>query len=137
MLNPSFAFKHAFQIGLVVSTLLAAVASHALVIPNQPLSAQPAAKPMIMMALGRDHRLFYEAYNDASDIDGDGVVDIRFKPAVTYLGLFNSNYCYSHNDANTDSGEFTPTALASGTSRICSHAGNGGGRWSGNGERDA
>ena len=132
MLNPSFAFKHAFQIGLVVSTLLAAVASHALVIPNQPLSAQPAAKPMIMMALGRDHRLFYEAYNDASDIDGDGVVDIRFKPAVTYLGLFNSNYCYSHNDANTDSGEFTPTALASGTSRICSHSGNGGGRWSGN-----
>jgi type IV pilus assembly protein PilY1 len=130
MFKISPALKSFAQLGLVVSTLLAAVASNALVIPSQPLSAQTAAKPMIMIALGRDHRLFYEAYNDASDIDGDGAVDIRFKPAVTYLGLFNSAYCYTHNNKDDNTGQFTPAGLAIGTNRTCNLST--GGQWSGN-----
>lgn len=127
-----FHSKYIAQLALAAG-LLAAGNVGALTIPNQPLSAQPSAKPMIMLALGRDHRLFYEAYNDASDIDGDGAVDIRFKPAVTYLGLFNSAYCYSHNNASDNTGLFTPTGLAQGTNKTCGGAsGTGGGRWSGN-----
>jgi type IV pilus assembly protein PilY1 len=114
---------------VLASSLLAAGNIGALTIPNQPLSAQPSAKPMIMLALGRDHRLFYEAYNDASDIDGDGIVDIRFKPGVTYLGLFNSNYCYTHNNQADNTGVFTPAGLA-GTDRKCNLST--GGQWSGN-----
>ena len=29
-----------------------------------------------MLVMGRDHKLFYEAYNDASDLNGDGHLDL-------------------------------------------------------------
>jgi type IV pilus assembly protein PilY1 len=107
-----------------------ALNASAVTIPNQPLSIQAAAKPMIMLAFGRDHRMFYEAYNDASDIDGDGTLDIRFKPSITYLGLFDPNVCYSHSGASTSNtdvtGLFTPSATAAGALKTCS------GQWSGN-----
>lgn len=117
------------SIGLACSLLLATQVA-AVTIPNQPLSIQPSSKPMIMLAFGRDHRLYYEAYNDASDIDGDGVIDIRFKPSITYLGLFDSNLCYSHsgsNDTETDvSGLFAPSSSATGLLKTCTAS------WSGN-----
>jgi type IV pilus assembly protein PilY1 len=97
----------------------------AVVIPPQPLSIQETTKPMIMLGVGRDHRMFYEAYNDASDIDGDGTLDIRFKPSITYLGLFDSKVCYTHNEGSDNSGLFTP-ASAAGPLNTCV------GQWSGN-----
>ena len=51
----------------------AALVSSAVTIPNTPLVTQVTAKPMVMLVAGKDHKLFYEAYNDAGDIDGDGV----------------------------------------------------------------
>jgi type IV pilus assembly protein PilY1 len=84
----------------------------AVTIPNVPLTIQPSSKPMIMLALGRDHRMFYEAYPDNSDIDGDGVLDIRFKPSIIYAGLFDSNLCYSHNAGNDNAGLFAPVSTA-------------------------
>lgn len=95
-------------------------------IPDTPLSVQQPVKPMVMLVSGKDHRLFYEAYNDASDIDGDGQLDLRFKPSITYLGLFNPDYCYSHNDQADNTGLFTPSAKATLPQRTCSKA------WSGN-----
>jgi type IV pilus assembly protein PilY1 len=89
-----------------------ALSASAVNIPNQPLSIQQAATPMIMLAFGRDHRLYYEAYNDASDIDGDGAIDIRFKPYIEYLGLFDSKLCYSHNNSSANTGVFSPSAFA-------------------------
>jgi type IV pilus assembly protein PilY1 len=94
---------------LVGISYFAAVASSAVTIPNQPLTIQPSAKPLIMLAMAKDHRLFYEAYNDASDIDGDGTLDIRFKPDIEYLGLFNSKLCYTHNNDSTNNGLFSPS----------------------------
>jgi type IV pilus assembly protein PilY1 len=123
----SFAF--ATKLALLALSALAALGASAINIPSQPLSIQDSAKPMIMLALGRDHRMFYEAYNDASDIDGDGTLDIRFKPAITYLGLFNSTLCYTHSGPNDDptkiEGLFTPVGAA-GLLNTCS------GQWSGN-----
>jgi type IV pilus assembly protein PilY1 len=111
---------------LLATSFVAAVASNAVTIPNSPLSVQSSAKPMIMLAMGKDHRMFYEAYNDASDIDGDGTLDIRFKPKILYLGLFDSNVCYTHNNLSDGTGLFTPSSTASGTLKTCS------GKWSGN-----
>jgi type IV pilus assembly protein PilY1 len=127
----SFVTRTLAAVGCALS-FFAANSASALTIPNQPLSAQPVATPMIMMALGRDHRLFYEAYNDASDIDGDGTVEIRFKPSITYLGLFNSKYCYTHNNASDGTGLFKPVSIADGAGLTCNFSGNNGGRWSGN-----
>ena len=78
-------------------------------IPSTPLGVAISAKPMTLIVAGRDHKMFYEAYNDASDIDGDGVLDIHFKPSITYFGLFDSNLCYSYNGGEE---MFSPTASA-------------------------
>ena len=32
-----------------------------------------------MIIMGRDHKLYYEAYNDASDLNNDGVLDTKYK----------------------------------------------------------
>ncbi len=101
--------------GLVAASFAAAVTTHAeLIIGKVPLSSQVTAKPLIMLAMGKDHRMFYEAYNDASDIDGDGAVDIRYKPGLKngYSGLFDANLCYGHNDKDDGAGLFTPNGTA-------------------------
>ena len=103
----------------------AALVSSAVTIPNTPLVTQVTAKPMVMLVAGKDHKLFYEAYNDAGDIDGDGSIDIRFKPSITYYGLFDPKVCYKHNDKSDNTGLFTPDSAA-GTLNTCS------GKWSGN-----
>jgi type IV pilus assembly protein PilY1 len=109
-----------------VLTLLCAAAlqaqyAHAAVPSQQPLSLGASAPPLMMLVMQRDHKLYYEAYNDATDLDGDGIQDIGFKPSMTYLGYFDSNLCYTYSSSNT---RFEPTAKA--TNMKCSSA------WSGN-----
>lgn len=53
-----------------------------------------AAPPLVMLVLARDQSLFHLAYNDTSDIDGDGKLDIGFNPSISYYGLFDSATCY-------------------------------------------
>ena len=61
---------------------------------TKPLYTGTTEAPMMMLTMGRDHTLFYEAYNDASDLDGDGELDTTFKPDYTYEGYFDSTVCY-------------------------------------------
>jgi type IV pilus assembly protein PilY1 len=113
-----------FALPTAGAVLLFSAALHAqLSIPNLPLTTQTNAKPMTMIVASKDHRLFYEAYNDTSDIDGDGVLDIRFKPNIIYFGLFDSNLCYTYSGSGP-SGLFTPANKA--TNGKCP------GQWSGN-----
>lgn len=112
---------------LLLAAIGTAVATSALTIPNVPLTVQQSVKPLVMLVAGKDHRFFYEAYNDAGDVDGDGTLDIRFKPSITYLGLFQPNLCYEHNGNSGNTGLFTPSSLA-GTLNTCS----GSSEWSGN-----
>ncbi len=100
-------------------TLISAIANAEIVLPTAPLGVSMSAKPMTMITAGKDHKLFYEAYNDASDIDEDGTLDIRFKPSITYYGLFDSNVCYSYS-----SNLFSPASSTS--------AGKCSSLWSGN-----
>ena len=84
-----------------------------------PLGVVQAGRPLVMLTMARDRSLFNEAYNDASDINGDGLLDLRFNPAITYLGLFDSRLCYAYtgvSDAearrNDNTGLFRPAAHA-------------------------
>ncbi|TSE34688.1 pilus assembly protein [Tepidimonas charontis] len=109
---------------VALMSVCAASFCHGAVIPNvPPIAAATAVKPLTLLVAGRDHRLFYEAYNDAGDIDGDGVIDTRFKPTIEYVGLFDSNVCYVYRPAAQ---RFEPASAASGPLRKCS------GQWSGN-----
>ena len=94
-------------------------------IANLPLFLGGNGTPLAMLVMGRDHKLYYEAYNDASDLNQDGEIDVGYKPDLTqdnqplnYFGYFDSYKCYSYS-----SGVFTPISVT--TNKKCS------GSWSG------
>lgn len=86
-----------------------------------PLFITDTVAPMTMLILSRDHKLYFEAYNDLTDLDDDGQIELHFKPSIDYYGYFDSAKCYAY-----DSGQqyFYPTAMA--VDRKCP------GSWSGN-----
>ncbi len=96
------------------------VFSSELALPTKPLFVDGDKTPLVMLIMGRDHTLYYEAYNDASDLDGDGKLDIHYDPRlpIPYYGLFDSYKCYSY-----ASDLFTPISTT--TTKKCS------GSWSG------
>ncbi|MEN0106707.1 MAG: PA14 domain-containing protein, partial [Pseudomonas sp.] len=110
----------------VIATVQPAVA--AIDIAQGPLFISDSVPPLNMLVMGRDHKLYYEAYNDASDLNGDGIIDVGYKGylskaqgGIDYYGYFNSYACYTYAD-----GKFSQSALtASTTSKTCSSA------WSG------
>ncbi|MFI3245477.1 MAG: PilC/PilY family type IV pilus protein [Ferrimonas sp.] len=85
-----------------------------------PLNVGQDVAPMVMLVMSRDHTLYFEAYNDASDLDGDGVVDYQYKPSIDYDGYFSSETCYEYSSANSYF-----QAVASTDDKTCS------GSWSG------
>jgi type IV pilus assembly protein PilY1 len=98
-------------------------------LPDAPLSvANVNVAPLVMLVMGRDHTLYYEAYNDASDLDGDNVLDTQFKPSIYYYGYFDANKCYIYDKTNGKN-TFVPTGFTK--TRTCKDEG-GDGRWSGN-----
>ncbi len=117
-----FWFKRHSLLGILMlslSGLMAPVAQAALDIAQVPLFLSSSTTPLVMLVMGRDHKLYYEAYNDASDLNGDGILDVGYKPnAITYFGYFDSNKCYTYG-----SDVFTPSGAAA--SKKCS------GQWSG------
>lgn len=74
-----------------------------------PVNASQSATPLVMLTMSRDHTLFFPAYDDVSDLDGDGVIDFRFKPTFEYLGLYNPYYCYSYSGSG-NGGLFSPAS---------------------------
>src|SRR5687768_17322415 len=85
-------------------------------IVEAPLFLNGIVSPLNLLVVGRDHKLYYEAYNDASDLDGDGTLDTRYKgyelksPAPTddaesdykidYFGYFDSYKCYAYSTSD-------------------------------------
>lgn len=77
--------------------------------------------PLVMLVAGKDHRLYYEAYNDAIDLDGDGKIDVGYKHSIDYYGYFDPYKCYTH-----DGSKFVPSRQTS--NKYC----GGTNEWSGN-----
>ena len=85
-----------------------------------PPSIATTVPPLVMLVMGRDHKLYYEAYNDASDLDGDGKLDVGYKHSIYYYGYFDPYLCYSY-----DGSKFVPSYISQ--TRYCN-----GSTWSGN-----
>ena len=102
-----------------VAFILANTANAALNIAQTPLFLLPSALPIVMLNVSKDHQLYFKAYDDYSDLDGDGLPETTYKHSFNYYGYFDSYKCYDF--AN---GRFVPTSLS--INKYCSS------RWSGN-----
>lgn len=103
----------AFLAMLTGQHLATAQSSGDTALSQTPLFVSESAPPLNMLVMGRDHKLYYEAYNDASDLDGDGVIDVGYKPdKIDYYGYFNNNACYTY-----DNDMFKPSVAATGTKK--------------------
>lgn len=90
-------------------------------IAQQPVFLNP-PDPRIMLLVSRDHELSKKAYNDYSDLDGDGRLETTYTDNIDYYGYFNPRRCYTYTN-----NRFEPGDLATGSnSHECSNA------WSGN-----
>jgi len=88
-------------------------------IPPNIVTSTP--RPMIMLNMSKDHQLFYRAYDEFSDLDGDGLPETTYKHSFDYYGYFDSYKCYSYSGT---SNRFEPVSVTS--NKYCS------GNWSGN-----
>ena len=113
----------AFAAAAVLGSLTFSAAQAApLNIKDTPLFISDSAAPLNMLVMGRDHKLYYEAYNDASDLDDDGELDTGYSPAkITYFGYFDSFKCYTY---DSGAGQFNPSSTT--TDKTCD-----GTKWSG------
>lgn len=89
-----------------------------------PITVSESTAPLVMLVMSRDNQLWYKAYNDYSDLDGDGILDTTYNDNFDYYGYFNSNYCYDYNG-----GKFSPNSPVS-NGHKCLQASKG--EWSGN-----
>lgn len=81
---------------------------------------------LVMLVMSNDHQLYFKAYTDWDDLDGDGVPEITFKPSVSYYGYFDPSKCYDY-----DAGDqrFEPKAVTTDPNHYCDGVS---GSWSGN-----
>jgi type IV pilus assembly protein PilY1 len=94
-------------------------------LPDVPLFVSSVTEPpLVLLTMGRDHKLFYEAYNDASDLDEDGQLDIGYKPAIDYYGYFDSFKCYVYDSGD---GRFEPSTATA--DKKCAGASEWSGDW--------
>ncbi|MBP8645924.1 MAG: hypothetical protein KBH99_07380, partial [Syntrophobacteraceae bacterium] len=91
---------------------------------SAPPFVAASAPPLVMLVMERDHRLYYEAYNDASDLDEDGMLDVGYKHSIDYFGYFDSYKCYTYTTTGTP--RFVPSRVTA--NKYC----GGTGEWSGN-----
>ena len=61
------------------------------------------APPLVMLVMGKNHKLYYEAYNDASDLDEDGTLDVGYKGESEAFVDTNGDGLWNGPDTFTDS----------------------------------
>lgn len=104
----------------IATSWISIASSITLNLSDTPLFLTKTAAPLTMMIIERDHKLFTGAYNDVTDLNGDGVPELHYTPSIDYYGYFDSHKCYSYSSKN---GEFDPTTVTA--TKKCS------GAWSG------
>lgn len=109
-----------------IAFLLSCSSSTTAGIAQEPLFLVKGARPLVMLAVSVDHKLFQKAYPDYSDLTNDGVLDISYTDSFDYYGYFDNRKCYVYDAGD---GRFEPTATTpSGT--YSHHCGTT--EWSGN-----
>jgi type IV pilus assembly protein PilY1 len=128
--NVMFGKKALSRFSLSAKTLLAVCSAlltlgtvhsvSAINLAQSPLFLAQPVRPIMMLNMSNDHQLFFKAYDDYSDLDGDGYADTTYDNDLSYYGYFDENKCYKHTG-----GAFRPTGNTG--DHYCS-----GNNWSGN-----
>ncbi|MDD5389226.1 MAG: PilC/PilY family type IV pilus protein [Gallionellaceae bacterium] len=105
----------------ILLSLLSIAPVHALDLSQLPLFISSSIPPQVMLDVSKDQQLYKKAYNDYSDLDGDGQLETGYKHAIDYYGYFDPYKCYSY---STGSQRFEPNSTSN--DKYCS------GLWSGN-----
>lgn len=106
----------AARLASAAASLLFCSSAFALNLAQSPLYLTVSQPPLILLTMAKDHKLYYEAYNDYSDLDGDGTLDVGYKPgSIDYYGYFDSYKCYEYSG-----GIFSPVAVT--TNKKCTGA---------------
>jgi len=114
--------------GVVLLAALGPAAGYAVTpssLSQAPLFLVTSATPLVMINMSNDHQLFYKAYDDWSDVDGDGTVDTSYDHGIDYYGYFDSSKCYNY---DSGAGRFEPVGISA--SKYCDSVA--GADWSGN-----
>ena len=117
----------AFVLFLAFSTVSLAAGMNDYCITPPFISAP--VPPLVMFETGRDHKLYYQAYNDAIDLDDDDKIDSSYKHSIQYYGYFDPYKCYTHSGGSTGGSGTTDlfAPVSTTTNKFCSS-----GQWSGN-----
>ena len=87
--------------------LLPQVQAGVITIPSVPLYIGASVSPLVMLDITKDQNLYKKAYDDYSDLDGDGVAETTYDHTIDYYGYFDSYKCYSY-----ESSKFSPVAAS-------------------------
>lgn len=117
-------FITALSFSLLSSNIFAVTSSQFASTPPA-INTASNTKPLAMLVMGNDHQLFYKAYNDWSDLDGDSVIETTYKHSFDYYGYFDSYKCYDYDGVNN---RFSPKTITA--DKYCTGAS--GSYWSGN-----
>jgi type IV pilus assembly protein PilY1 len=91
---------------------------------DKPYLSGEEVPPMVMLAVTKDQQLFKKAYDDFSDVDGDGTLDTNYKHTIDYYGYFDPYKCYTYSAGNA---RYQPAYVN--TDKYCAPSS---GQWSGN-----
>lgn len=119
-------FDRIFRYASVAVLMASALGAQALPISDRPLFLTGDTPPMVMLNLSKDHQLSYKAYNDFTDLDGDGTPETTYQHSFNYYGYFDPLKCYTYSTANA---RFVPASIT--TNKYCNASGVTG-QWSGN-----
>lgn len=110
---------------LTFNSSYAAVSATYKAVPATSAAAGTSTPPLTMLVMSNDHQLFYKAYSDWSDLDGDGSIENTYKHSFDYYGYFDSYKCYDYDGTNN---RFSPQAITA--NKYCTGSSNS--DWSGN-----
>src|SRR6478736_4664909 len=88
--------KHAVGVAAVFCMSTQPTLAALLNLPQVPLYTAANVPPKVMLTLSKDQQLFKKAYNDYSDLDGDGQIDTTYRHDIFYYGYFDPRKCYEY-----------------------------------------
>ena len=120
-------------LSVLLMTIMVSASAAVIDVAQKPVFLNP-PDPRVMLVVSRDHELSKKAYNDHSDLNGNGVLEITYADTIDYYGYFDPKKCYTYNSTGVSStsssnnnGRFDPAVAATGlNSHDCSA------KWSGN-----